>query len=97
MNSARASSSWETAPLRFTSGCASIRTNATFHRLLRIARLILAGDWQSTMGGDNEGFALLFPMNQLFEEFVGRTMKRALAPRSVRLQGQREIRARCRP
>ena len=64
------------------------RTNTSFHRLHRIARLILAGDWQSTMGGDNEGFALLFPMNQLFEEFVGRTMKRALAPRSVRLQAK---------
>ena len=62
------------------------RTNSTFHRLHRIARLLLAGDWQSTTTGGNEGFALLFPMNQLFEEFVGLSMKRALAPRSVRLQ-----------
>ena len=64
------------------------RTNSTFHRLHRIARLLLAGDWQSTTTGGNEGFALLFPMNQLFEEFIGRSMKRALSPRSVRLQAR---------
>ena len=65
------------------------RTNSAFHRLHAMACLILAGDWQSTTMGEREGFALLFPMNQLFEEFVGRTMKRALAPRSVRLQDSR--------
>ena len=65
------------------------RTNSAFHRLHAMARLILAGDWQSTTMGEREGFALLFPMNQLFEEFVGRTVKRALAPRSVRLQDSR--------
>ena len=64
------------------------RTNSTFHRLHRIARLFLEGDWQSTTGGDSEGFALLFPMNRLFEEFIGRSMKHALAPRSVRLQAK---------
>ena len=64
------------------------RTNSTFHRLHRIARLLLADDWQSTTTGGNEGFALLFPMNQLFEEFIGRSMKRALTPRSVRLQSR---------
>ena len=64
------------------------RTNSTFHRLHRIARLFLAGDWQSTTGSDSEGFALLFPMNQLFEDFIGRSMKHALAPRSVRLQAK---------
>ena len=64
------------------------RTNSTFHHLHRIARLLLAGDWQSTTRGDSEGFALLFPMNQLFEEFIGRSMKHALASRSVRLQAK---------
>ncbi len=62
------------------------RTNTAFHRLHRLARLFLAGDWQSTATGDREGIALLFPMNDLFEEFVGRSMRVALAPRSVRLQ-----------
>ena len=65
------------------------RTNSAFHRLHGMARLLLAGDWQSTTSGKKEGFALLFPMNQLFEEFVGRTVKRALASRSVRLQDSR--------
>ena len=32
------------------------------------------------------GFALLFPMNELFERFIGKSLRHALAPRSVRLQ-----------
>lgn len=62
------------------------RTNAAFHRLHALARLFLAGDWQGTTAGGEEGFALLFAMNDLFEAFVGRCMQIALAPRSVRLQ-----------
>ena len=62
------------------------RTNTAFHRLYRLARLFLARDWQSTTAGANVGFALLFPMNDLFEEFVGRTLRVALAPRFVGLQ-----------
>ncbi len=62
------------------------RTNAAFHRLHALARLFLAGDWQGTMAGAEEGFSLLFAMNDLFEVFVGRCMQIALAPRSVRLQ-----------
>ena len=62
------------------------RTNTAFHRLHKLACRLLAGDWQSTTTGDKQGFALLFPMNELFEEFVGRSMRKALAPRSVRLQ-----------
>ena len=62
------------------------RTNTAFHCLHNLARLILAGDWQSTMTGRRTGFGLLFPMNDLFEEFVGRSIKAALAPRTVHLQ-----------
>ncbi len=62
------------------------RTNRAFHRLHNLARLFLAGDWQSTTTGGSEGIALLFPMNELFEEFVGRSMRVALARRSVLLQ-----------
>lgn len=64
------------------------RTNTSFHRLHALARLFLAGDWQSTTTGRHHGFALLFPMNDLFEVFVGRCMQRALAPRAVHLQHQ---------
>ena len=62
------------------------RTNAAFHRLHALARLFLAENWQGTTAGGEEGFALLFAMNELFEAFVGRCMQVALAPRSVRLQ-----------
>ena len=62
------------------------RTNAAFHRLHALARLFLAGEWQGTTSGDQEGFALLFAMNDLFEAFVGQCLQIALAPRSVRLQ-----------
>ena len=62
------------------------RTNAAFHGLHRLARLFLEGDWQSTASGGAAGFALLFPMNVLFEKFIGRCLQRALAPVRVRLQ-----------
>ena len=62
------------------------RTNVAYHRLYQLARLLLGDDWQGTIIGDEQGFALLFPMNDLFEEFVGRTMRVALAARNVRLQ-----------
>ena len=64
------------------------RTNTAFHDLYRLARLFLAGDWQSTTGGRAEGFTLLFAMNRLFEEFIGQSLKRALATRSVHLQSR---------
>ena len=62
------------------------RTNAAFHNLYLLACLFLRGDWQSTASGSAPGFALLFPMNDLFEKFVGRSLKRALPPGSVHLQ-----------
>ena len=63
------------------------RTNTAFHRLYRLARALLGNEWQSTTTGDSEGFGLLFPMNDLFEAFVGRTMRAVLAPRSVQSSG----------
>ena len=62
------------------------RTNTAFHDLHRLARLFFAGDWQSTTGGEATGFTLLFPMNELFEGFIGQSLKRALGPGRVRLQ-----------
>lgn len=64
------------------------RTNTAFHRLHALARLLLGGDWQNTTSGEQEGFALLFAMNDLFEAYVGRSMKVALARVPVRLQRQ---------
>ena len=68
------------------------RTNTAFHDLHRLARLFLTGDWQSTkstMGDEATGFTLLFPMNELFEQFIGQSLKRALGSGRVRLQDQR--------
>ena len=65
------------------------RTNTAFHDLHRLAQLFLTGDWQSTTGGKATGFTLLFPMNELFEQFIGQSLKRALGPGRVRLQDRR--------
>ena len=66
------------------------RTNTTFHDLHRLARLFLTGDWQSTTGGKSTGFTLLFPMNELFERFIGQSLKRAVgAGWRVSLQDRR--------
>ena len=62
------------------------RTNTTFHDLHRLARLFLTGDWQSTTGGKATGFTLLFPMNELFERFIGQSLERALGSGRVHLQ-----------
>ena len=61
------------------------RTNAAFRDLYRRACLLLEGDFQSTTGGSQDGYALLFPIGNLFEEFVGCILKRA-SPYPVRLQ-----------
>ena len=65
------------------------RTNTAFHDLHRLAVLFLRGDWQQTATGRASGFSLLFPMNDLFEEFVGRSLQKALGADRVRLQHQR--------
>lgn len=63
------------------------RTNAAFHDVYRLARVFLSDPWQDTRSGRTPGFSFLFPMNVLFEEFVGRSLQKALGPGRVRLQG----------
>ena len=68
------------------------RTNTAYHDLHVLARLFLSGEWQSTTGGRAAGFALLFPMNVLFERFIGKSLRRTLASAgtaTVRLQDRR--------
>ena len=62
------------------------RTNRAFHDIHPLAELFLRGDWQQTATGRASGFSLLFPMNTLFEEFVGRSLQKALGADRVRLQ-----------
>ena len=63
------------------------RTNAAFHDVYRLARMFLSDPWQDTRSGSTPGFSFLFPMNVLFERFVGKSLQKALGPGRVRLQG----------
>lgn len=65
------------------------RTNTAYHDLYRMARMFLSGDWQSTATGESLGFSLLFSMPKLFESFVGRCLRRAVAPWRAILQSTR--------
>jgi len=67
------------------------RTNARWKDLLALARLLLGERFQTTSMGEQLGFSLLFEMNTLFEEYIGRMMRRALSGSglSVHLQGGR--------
>lgn len=68
------------------------RTNTVWATPLKLARLLLGDRFQTTSAGDASGFSLLFEMNTLFEEYVGRTLRRALAGTEfhVQLQGPRD-------
>ena len=67
------------------------RTNSAWATLLGLAKLLLGHRFQTTSSGDTRGYALLFEMNTLFEEYVGRMMRRALIGTGyeVQLQGPR--------
>jgi len=67
------------------------RTNSRWQELFEMARLFLSNRYQTTTGGSGEGTALLFEMNSLFEEYVGRQITRALAGTDLKvsLQGGR--------
>lgn len=64
------------------------RTNTRWHELLSMARLFLGDRHQRTSVGSIDGYALLFEMNILFEEYVGRMLARALAGTSLRVSAQ---------
>lgn len=55
------------------------RTNVRWRELLNLARLLLGERFQTTSVGGSDGFSLLFEMNTLFEEYVARMLRRALA------------------
>ena len=64
------------------------RTNTRWRELLSLARLFLGDRHQQTSAGPVDGFALLFEMNILFEEYVGRLLSRALAGTDLRVTAQ---------
>lgn len=67
------------------------RTNSRWRELVTLATLLLGERFQTSSMGRQDGFSLLFEMNTLFEEYIGRMLKRALAGTgySVSLQGGR--------
>lgn len=64
------------------------RTNSRWRELLNLARLLLGQRFQTTSAGGCDGFSLLFEMNTLFEEYVARMLKRALANTDIRVASQ---------
>jgi 5-methylcytosine-specific restriction enzyme subunit McrC len=54
------------------------RTNYRWGEMRDLARLLLAGDFQTTSQGGSPGFSLLFAMNDLFEAFVAKMLAKAL-------------------
>jgi 5-methylcytosine-specific restriction enzyme subunit McrC len=64
------------------------RTNSRWRELLNLARLLLGQRFQTTSAGGSDGFSLLFEMNTLFEEYVARMLKRALADSDLRVVSQ---------
>jgi hypothetical protein len=67
-------------PLRFD------RASARFRGLAGLARMFLSARRQRADAGAEDGIALLFPMNDLFEAFVGRLLQRHFGPGRVNLQ-----------
>ena len=64
------------------------RTNTRWRELLSLARLLLGDRHQQTSAGPIDGYALLFEMNILFEEYVARLLARALAGTDLSVSAQ---------
>ncbi|MYN68136.1 MAG: restriction endonuclease, partial [Acidobacteria bacterium] len=64
------------------------RTNTRWRELLSLARLLLGDRHQQTSAGPIDGYALLFEMNILFEEYVARLLARALADADLSVSAQ---------
>lgn len=67
------------------------RLSARYEPLVRLARLFIEGESPDVVTGKQQGFALLFDMNVLFEEYVGAVAKKVFGRKGLRvvLQGPR--------
>lgn len=65
------------------------RLNQRYVPLVRMARLFIEGASPDLVSGKGGGFSLLFDMNELFEEYIGRVAVKVFSQEglSVRLQG----------
>lgn len=64
------------------------RTNSRWRELVELARLLLGDRFQTTSAGAAGGFALTFDMSRLFEAYVARRLRRALAGTDLTLHAQ---------
>ncbi|SER47699.1 5-methylcytosine-specific restriction enzyme subunit McrC [Tranquillimonas rosea] len=64
------------------------RSTAHWREVLALARLLLRSSHQGTHAGAGRGFALLFPMHELFESFVAR-LARSVFGMQARVQDSR--------
>jgi 5-methylcytosine-specific restriction enzyme subunit McrC len=64
------------------------RTNARWRELIDLAKLLLGDRFQTTSQGTSRGFSLTFEMNSLFEEYIARMFKRALAGTGTSVHAQ---------
>lgn len=69
------------------------RSNQAWSGLVAMAKFLLRRRYQTTSEGEQQGLSLLFPMNTLFEEYIGRGMRTALQGPGVgvKLQGPRDF------
>lgn len=73
--------------------CVSDRTTARYDPLLAWCRVFLKGQSFTMFRGENVATALLFPMDRVFEDYVGRMLRRLSVPNvlsRVELQAQTE-------
>ena len=64
------------------------RTNSRWRELVELARLLLGDRFQTTSSGAANGFSLTFDMSRLFEAYVARQMRRALAGTDLTVHAQ---------
>lgn len=64
------------------------RTNQRWRDLVSFARLFLSDRHQQTSAGSIDGHSLLFEMNTLFENYVARLLRRALAGSGLQVVAQ---------
>jgi len=69
------------------------RTDTRYKDLFQLARALMQRRWQTTTTGKQAGTALMFEMNTLFEDFIGRHVRSIgrASGRSVSLQGPRHF------
>lgn len=60
------------------------RLSESYAPLVRMAKMFIEGCTPDLVSGNADGFAVLFDMNELFEQFIGRQLQRVTSPTGVR-------------